>query len=203
MLRKSLIATLIIVPALSGCAITTATTPLTYQSQKNVAALPDAKNVVVNVLVKNDKKHKRIGSKENGFGMSMASIYAKEPISQTIEDAIQKGLVARGFGTGTSGPVIVNATVKEFHNTFHLGMIEGEAVARLNMTVAVTTKRGKEIFSKDIMATGKTGSMISSGDNAGIAMDRALSAGIESLFDDPAFIQALFTAEKAGAEKQG
>ncbi|MHB0889051.1 YajG family lipoprotein [Acidithiobacillus sp.] len=199
MLRKSLVATLIIVPALSGCAITTATTPLTYQSQKGVAALPGAKNVVVNVVVKNDKKHKRIGSKENGLGMSMASIYAKEPISKTVQDAIQKELVVRGFGTGTSGPVILNATVKEFHNTFHLGVFEGEAVARLNMAVAVMTKGGKEIFSKDIMATGKTGSMISSGENAGIAMDRALSAGIKSLFDDPAFIQALFTAGKAGA----
>ena len=196
MLRKSLIATLIIVPAFSGCALTTATTPLAYQPQKNVAALPDARNVVVNVVVKNDKKHKWIGDKKNGFGMSMAHIYAKEPISKTVQDAIEKELVARGFGTGINGPVIVNATVKEFHNTFHLGLIEGEAVARLNMVVAVMTKGGKEVFSKDIMATGKTGSMISSGDNAGIAMDHALSAGIKSLFDDPAFIQALFTAGK-------
>ena len=196
MLRKSLMATLIIAPALSGCAITTATTPLTYQPQKSVAALPDAKNVVVHVVVKNEKKHKRIGRKENGLGMSMASIYAKEPISKTVQDAIQKELVARGFGTGNGGPVILNATVKEFHNTFHIGVIEGEAVARLSMVVAVMTKGGKEVFSKDITATGKTGSMISSGNNAGIAMDRALHAGIKTLFDDPAFMQALFTAGK-------
>ncbi|MHB1766190.1 MAG: YajG family lipoprotein [Gammaproteobacteria bacterium] len=196
MLRKSLIAILIIIPALSGCAFTTATTPLTYLPQKNVAALPNAKNVVVNVVVENHKKHKRIGSKKNGFGMSMASIYAKEPISKIVRGAIEEELVARGFGTGSHGPVMVNATVKEFHNTFHLGLLEGEAVAKLNMAVAVMTKRGKEVFSKDIMATGKTGSMLASGYNAGIAMDRALSAGIKSLFDDPAFIRALFTADR-------
>jgi hypothetical protein len=38
--------------------------------------------------------------------------------------------------------------------------------------------------------------MLTSGHNAGVAVDRALQAGIKTLFDDPAFIQALFTAGK-------
>ena len=198
MLRKPLMAMLIIVPVLSGCAMMTATTPITYQPMKNMALVPGARNVVVHVEVKNEKKHKRIGSKKNGFGMSMASIYAKEPISKTIKIALQRELVARGFRTASDAPVIVNAVVKEFHSTFHVGMFEGEAVAKLNMVVAVTNKGGREIFSKDIMSTGKTSAMIASGSNAGIAMDRALHAGIKTLFEDRAFTQALLTAGKEG-----
>lgn len=196
MLRKSLIATLIIVPALSGCAITTATTPLTYQAPANLTALPGAKNVVVHVVVKNEKKHKWIGRKKDTLDISLAPIYAKEPISTTVRDAIEKELVARGFGTGSNGHVVVDATVKELHNTFEMGLVEGEAVAKLNMEVAVLTTGGKEVFSKDITARGETGAMLTSGHNAGVAVDRALQAGIKTLFDDPAFMQALLTAGK-------
>lgn len=196
MLRKSLIAALIIIPALSGCAITTGTAPLTVQPVKNVAALPGAENVVVDVRVKNEKKHKWIGRKKDGLGISLARIYPKGSISGTVRDAIEKELVARGFGAGNNGHVVVDATVKELHNAFEMGLVEGEAVAKLNMEVAVLTTGGKELFSKDITAKGETGAMLTSGHNAGVAVDRALQAGIKTLFDDPAFIQALFAAGK-------
>lgn len=196
MLRKPLLAILIMAPMLSGCALITGTAPLTYRPEKNVAVLPRARNIVVRVVVKNDKARKRVGSKKNGFGESMAAIYAKEPISKTVQSAIEEELAARGFGTGSNGPVVVNAIVKEFHNTFHLGLLEGEAVARLNMAVTVLTKGRREVFSKDILATGKTSGILASGSNAAIALDRALHAGMKTLFGNPAFIQALLTARK-------
>lgn len=196
MLRKLLIATLII-PSLTGCALTTATTPLTYKPSAGVMAVPGAKNVVVHVVVKNDKKHKRISRKKDGFGIPMASIYAKGPISKTVQDAFQKELTARGFGISGSGLVAIIATVNELHSTFELGMFEGESVAHLSMVVEVMTKNGKEFFSKNITSTGETGAMVAAGHDASEAVDRALHAGMHALFADPAFIHALFTAQKA------
>ncbi len=177
---------------LSGCALTTSRVPLHYYPQSNVSPSTLARNVIVNVHVQDLRKHKKVGNKKNGFGMVMAAIYAKKNVAGTVRNAIEKALQERGFRLGRNAIVFVNVGIAKFYNTFNMGLITGSAVAKLDMTVIVKNKNGKQLFYHKISAEGKNnGIIIASGSNAGVALDRALTNGVNMLFSNSQFMAAL------------
>lgn len=190
-------ASCVAVASLSGCALTTEQIELNYTQQAGVSKIAGADNVSVNVQVTDQRLDKsKVSSKKNGYGMEMAPITAAEDVAVTIRKAIEKELQARGFQLGTDAALVrIAADVTRFYNDHKTGFFSGDAVADLNMSVTVKSKSGALLFSKQIVAQGKeANTQLASGNNARIALERALESGMKTLFEDKAFLSALLAA---------
>ena len=182
------------VASLSGCALTTEQIELNYTQQAGVSKVAGAENVSVNVQVADQRLDRsKVSSKKNGYGMEMAPITAAEDVAVTVRKAIEKELQARGFQLGSDAALVkVAADITRFYNDHKMGFFAGDAVADLNLSVTVKSKGGALLFSKQIMAQGKeANTQLATGNNAKLALDRALENGMKMLFDDPAFLSAL------------
>jgi uncharacterized lipoprotein len=185
------------VASLSGCALTTEQIALNYTQQAGVSKVAGAENVSVNVQVSDQRLDKsKVSSKKNGYGMEMAPITAAEEVSATVRKAIEKEIQARGFQLGADAALVkVAADVTRFYNDHKIGFFAGDAVADLNMSVTVKAKDGGLLFSKQIVAQGmEKNTQLASGNNAKIALERALEGGLTMLFEDQAFLSALMAS---------
>jgi len=193
-------ASCVAVAGLSGCALTTEQIELHYTQQAGVSKVAGAENVSVNVQVADQRLDKsKVSSKKNGFGMEMAPITAAEDVAVTVRKAIEKELLARGFQLGSNAALVkVVADVTRFYNDHKMGFFAGDAVADLNMSVTVKSRSGAQLFSKQIVAQGKeANTQLATGNNARLALERALENGMKMLFDDPAFLAALMVASES------
>lgn len=183
-----------------GCALTTDKINLEYQPMVGTRPLPGADGVTVAVVVKDLRADKsRVSCKKNGFGMEMAPIVAEEDPAITIKRALETELKARGFQLGTEALVTIHSDITRFWNDHKTGFFAGDSVADLNMTVAVKNKTGdKTLFTKQISVQGiETNIQIQGGNNAKLALDKALANGIKLLFEDAGFIDALLKAKSS------
>lgn len=183
--------------SLSGCALTTEQIELHYTQQTGVAKVAGAEKVSVNVQVTDQRLDKsRVSSKKNGFGAEMAPITAAEDVAVTVRKAIETELLARGFQLGSDAALVkVAADITRFYNDHKMGFFAGDAVADLNLSVTVKSKAGQLLFSKQIIAQGKeANTQLATGNNARLALDRALENGMKMLFEDPGFLSALLAA---------
>ena len=190
------------VASLSGCALTTEQIELNYTPQAGVAKVAGAENVSVNVQVADQRLDKsKVSSKKNGFGMEMAPITATEDVAVTVRKAIETELQARGFQLGSDAALVkVAADVTRFYNDHKMGFFAGDAVADLTLSVTVKSQRGALLFSKQIVAQGmEKNTQLATGNNARLALDRALENGMKMLFEDPAFVSALLAASGSPA----
>ncbi len=196
-LRTLILVSCISVVGFSGCALTTDRIELQYKQQSGVKAVAGASNVSVNVQVADQRQDKsKVSSKKNGFGMEMAPILAIEDVAVTVRKAIEQELRARGFQlSAQDSQVQITADMTRFYNDHKLGFFAGDAIADLHMAVAVKSKKGDLLFTKLLMAQGtEPNTQLMSGENARLALNRALENGMKSLFDDPAFIASLMVA---------
>ena len=196
------IACCVAVASLSGCALTTEQIELNYTQQVGVAKVAGAENVSVNVQVTDQRLDKsKVSSKKNGFGMEMAPITAAEDVAVTVRKAIENELQARGFQLGSDAALVkVAADVTRFYNDHKMGFFAGDAVADLNLSVTVKSQNGALLFSKQIIAQGmEKNTQLATGNNARLALDRALENGMKMLFEDPAFVAALLAASGSPA----
>ena len=194
------VACCVAVASLSGCALTTEQIAINYTHQTGVAKIAGAENVSVNVQVADQRLDKsKVSSKKNGFGMEMAPITATEDVAVTVRKAIEKELQARGFQLASDAALVkVAADVTRFYNDHKMGFFAGDAVADLNLSVTVKSKNGALLYSKQIVAQGKeANTQLATGNNARIALERALENGMKTLFDDQAFVSALLAASAA------
>ena len=185
------------VASLSGCALTTEQIELNYTQQAGVAKVAGAENVSVNVQVADQRLDKsKVSSKKNGFGVEMAPITAAEDVAVTVRKAIEQELQARGFQLGSDAALVkVAADITRFYNDHKMGFFAGDAVADLNLSVTVKSKNGALLYSKQIIAQGKeANTQLATGNNAKLALDRALENGMKMLFEDPTFVSALLAA---------
>ncbi len=188
------IACCLAIALLSGCALTTEQVSLGYSPIARPAAVAGADNVTVSVNVTDQRSDKtRVSSKKNGFGMEMAAITTSEDVAATVRKAIETELRGRGFKLGVdAAQVRIGADVTRFYNDHKMGFFAGDAVADLNLSVMVSSKSGKPLYSKHVVAQGKEeNTMLATGNNAKIALERALENGMKMLFEDPAFVAAL------------
>jgi uncharacterized lipoprotein len=196
--HSSTFSVLLAVALLSGCALTTDRIEIQYTQQQGVAQIPDASAVSVAVEVIDQRQEKgKVSSKKNGFGVELAPIVATEEVSITVRGAIEKELQARGFRLASQADVVhVSADLTRFYNDHKIGFFAGDAVADLNLSVTVRSKAGGIVYSRQIVAQGvEPNTQLSSGENARLALNRALENGIKSLFEDRSFTSALLAAQ--------
>lgn len=184
---------------LAGCALTTERIDLTYAPQPGVSTIPGANNVIVSVQV-NDQRQERsnkVSSKKNGFGMEMAPILANEDVTVTLRRAIEQELQSRGFSIGNEALVSILADLTRFWNDHKTGFFAGDAVADLNMSILVKNKNGNLLYSRQILSQGvEPNTQLMSGNNARLALNRAIENGMKLLFEDHVFIAALIDVSK-------
>lgn len=179
---------------LAGCAFTTEQIDLVYAPLPEVSTPPGTNNVVVRVQVNDQRpdKSKKVSSKKNGYGMETAPILANEEVTATLRGAIEQELRARGFSIGNEALVLINAEVTRFWNDHKKGFFSGTAVADLNMSIMVKNKNGNLLYSRQVIAQGvEPGIQLANGENARLALTRAMENGMKLLFEDPAFLAAL------------
>lgn len=183
---------------LTGCALTPETIALGYKQAPGVVQLKGAGNISVKVAVADMRQDKtRVGSKKNAYGMELAPILAAEDVAVTVRKAMESELQARGFKVGSQEALVqIAADLTRFYNNHKIGFPSSEAVAELNMLVSLKAKNGSPLYSRQITGNGTEPRVhMLTGDNAKLALDRALENGIKILFDDAAFIAALLAAK--------
>jgi uncharacterized lipoprotein len=188
------IALCVAIVTLSGCALTTDRIELQYTPQQRIAQIPGANNVSVNVQVADQRQDKsKVSSKKNGFGMEMAPILATDDVAVTVRKAIEQELRTRGFQPGSDAALVhISADLNRFYNDHKVGFFAGDAVADLNMSITVKSKKGEALYSRQLASQGiEPNTQLMSGKNAKLALDRALANAMQSLFEDQAFISAL------------
>lgn len=182
---------------LSGCALTTDRIALQYNQQQGVSQIPGASNVSVNLQVVDQRQDKsKVSSKKNGYGMEMAPIIATEDVAITVRKAIEQELQARGFQLDSDAALVqIAADLTRFYNDHKVGFFSGDAVADLNLFVTVKSKKGNLLYSRQVVAQGiEPNTQLMSGENARLALNRALENGMKSLFDDQSFLSALMSS---------
>ena len=196
---------LLIFFTLTGCALSPDRIELGYTAQQGVNRIPGANNVSVNVQVIDQRRDKtKVSSKKNGYGMEMAAITAAEDVAITVRRAIEQELQLRGFQVGSDTALIqIASDVTRFYNDHKTGFFAGDAVADLNMSIAVKSKNGNLLYSRQVNAQGVEANIqLMSGENAKIALNRALENGMKTLFEDKAFLAALVnsSSQKLGSK---
>lgn len=191
------IASCVALISLSGCALTTDRIELQYDQQPGVSQIPGASNVSVKIHVTDQRHDKsKVSSKKNGFGMEMAPIVAAEDVTVTIRRAIEQELRARGFQLSSDVALVqIAADLTRFYNDHKLGFFAGDAVADLNMSVTVKSKHGELLYARQVVAQGiEQNTQLMTGENARLALNRALANGMKILFEDQGFLSALLTS---------
>lgn len=181
---------------LQGCAFTTEVIDIQYEQQQGVVRIPGADAVTIAVNVEDNRQDKsKVSSKKNGYGMETAPILSREDVSAIIARAISQEAAARGFKVAPEGVVLIDTKVNRFYNDHKIGFFAGDAVADLDIEVAVMSAAGKELYMRGVAVQGKReNTQLATGNNASIALGKALVAGMEVLFSDEAFISALASA---------
>lgn len=183
-----------------GCALTTDRVALEYRPMAGVQTLKEAEGITVLVSVNDLRTDKtKVSSKKNGFGMEMAPIIAEEDPALTIKRAFETEFKARGFKIGSEALVLIHSDVTRFWNDHKTGFFAGDSVADLNMTVLVKNKTGDKIlYTKQVSAQGlEPNIQIQGGNNAKLALDKALANGLRQLFEDTMFLDSIVKAKGA------
>ena len=171
---------------LSGCALTTDRVTLQHTPDPNPPQIAGAKGKRVAAEVKDERTVRdRVSVKKNGYGMEMAPIVASNDVPQFVKQAIEKELANRGFSIGQGGTV-ANIQLLRFYSDFKVGFWSGDAVAEVDMMVAVRgyTRHVNGLYKKG-------GVMLASGGNAKEALEAALTDAISKLLNDKAFVDTL------------
>ena len=196
MRKLLLLASVLLLP---GCAFSTDRIDLSYSPKAEVIPTKEADNVGIGLNVYDERQDKsnKVSSKKNGFGIETAPILANEDINVTFRKAIELELRARGFKIDNQAIVSVDVNLIKLWNDFKLGVFAGDSTAELNMSITVKDKSGKVYYTKIITAQGiEPNIQLMTGDNAKLALDRALENGIRQLFADKMFFQRLIEGTK-------
>ena len=182
---------------LSGCALTTDQIDLRYNPRGAREKVPGAEAVKVATKVTDLRDvRERVGKKINGFGMEMAAIVSRTDVAELMRGAIETELDSRGFAHGDS--VVISCELNRLYNRFKPGFWSGDSVAEVIFGVQIKSADGQVLFSKNVIAEGlEPNIQVAAGHNAKASLEMALGKGVEELFQDPAFVPAIFKA--AGA----
>jgi uncharacterized lipoprotein len=175
----------------TACATTEETVPVGYVPAP-ASAQPGAEAIQVTVTAVDARttNRARISTKINGYGMEMAPIRAQGEVADIVRDALSAEFKQRGYKLAAGGPK-VEAKVATFYNQFGVGMFAGKANAEVNLTVAVTSPSGAQVYSRDLTGKASKSVQMAGGKNAAIALSAALAEDFKTLFADEAFTKAL------------
>lgn len=182
---------------LSGCALTTETVDIPYISNAVVSRIQDANQITINVQTQDIRLDKsKVSSKKNGYGMELAPILSNEKVDVIFKRAIETELTNRGFQLSPQSMVQINADISRFYNDHKTGFFAGDAVADLDMIVIVKSATGNQLYHRQIATQGiEANTQLMTGENASLALRKALKNGIDTLFNDNTFITALLSSK--------
>ncbi|HMS82527.1 MAG TPA: YajG family lipoprotein [Nitrospira sp.] len=189
-----------VMTCLAGCGFIAEQIKLEYNQPAGVSQIAGANNVSVNVQVSDQRPDKsKVSSKKDMYGIELAAITAEEDIAITIRKAIEQELQARGFQLGSeTAQVKIAAEVTRFYNDHKTGLLSGDAVADLIMAVTVNRQHGKQLYSRQIVAQGiESNTQLATGNNAKLALSKALENGMKMIFEDKDFLSALVQSSGA------
>ena len=184
---------LILASVVSGCALTTEPIDIPYTPSAARAPAPGATAVTVAVSASDARTsyRDRVSSKKNGFGMEMAPIVATNDIVQTVRAAVAQELHAEGFAIGP-GSLELAVEVVKFYNDFKTGVFAGDAVADVTLNLKVLRPDRSVVFAKLYTGEGKEENIqLATGENARLALIRALGNAVQNLVGDAELTAAL------------
>jgi hypothetical protein len=165
----------------------------TYTPPANVTKIPGADKVVVDVVVKNEKKHKngQISWMKNGYNMQVAGLYMH--VKKDFKSAIEKALLAHVFSVANNGDGVIELIVHHLfsHETSDWSGITQDGHG--SFTVLVLNGSGETLYKKDISFRNdvlKTGVIASTAYRHKIAQSM-LSLTVNKIFNSPGFEKAL------------
>ncbi len=163
--------------------------PVTYQTASNVALVPGASLVHVDVVGEDQRTDK---ASVGQYGPQ--PIVPSNSVIDMARDAVQSELRARGFVIDSAPTsTVVRVQVQRLSGHFFSSLIFSSYTAELIMHVEVQPA-GKAITysqSFDETDTYHPSAFASVSDDFGAALGGALQKGVAKLFDDPAFMAAL------------
>jgi uncharacterized lipoprotein YajG len=184
-----ILAVIIGVSLLAGCATTEAVVPISYTA----AAAEPVQGAGAVKLVVNDGRtidRKRISTKINSYGVNMGVIRSETDVSDVVRDALKAELEQRGFRIDASGRVMT-AEIQRFYNEYESGAFAGTAKGDVELTVTVTEASGAPLFSHPYKGSSEEAVFIANGSNAAESVAKALKDAIDKMFADPEFRQSL------------
>lgn len=197
-MKMKLIAPLLAVFILSGCALKVDKIDVPYQGNANITVVEGAENISIEVTHEDNRTvyKDRVSAKKNGYGMEMAEIIATNDLAQTVADAISFELENEGFKIGTGGKV-VNVELVRLYNDFKIGFWSGSAVADGLVNVQVYDNKKQLIYSDSYEGGGVVENvMMATGDNAREALIKAMADIVSKVAQDSQLHSALLKSEE-------
>lgn len=177
------------IATVAGCVLNPLSVPVTYQTASNVALVPGASLVHVDVVGEDQRTDK---ASVGQYGPQ--PIVPSNSVIDMARDAVQSELRARGFVIDSAPTsTVVRVQVQRLSGHFFSSLIFSSYTAELIMHVEVQPA-GKAITysqSFDETDTYHPSAFASVSDDFGAALGGALQKGVAKLFDDPAFMAAL------------
>jgi len=179
-----------------GCAFTTDTIDVPYQSIGPAAPVANASGITVTVTSTDGRTtyRDRVSTKKNGYGVECAPILANNDIPATVANAFSQELSARGFKIGDNG-VTLKVEVVQFYNDFKPGFFAADAVSNVAFNTEIVAPGGAIAFSKYYQGTGENPNVqLAGGSEARVALIKAFQSAVASAVNDPDFTKSLVAA---------
>lgn len=183
---------LVLLLGLTGCNYIPEKVDVSYEPLIQFTPTIQANAAPLDVIVVDSRREgAQVGCKKGEYGIELASIRLKNNLAEVIQEALRTELKSRGFSISTQGNVI-EIDIQKFYNDFKPGYITHRGVAELLLSVHVKKNNGDIVYSKNIIGSGENQRIwLTSGKNAKIALDAALSDAIHKIVNDPSFVQCL------------
>jgi len=135
--------------ALTGCAFVPDTVHPTYTLPANVTKVPGADKVVVDVIVKNEKKRKNeVSVTKDGYGFKMAGVYMH--VADDFYHAISSALEKEGFSVAKTGTTKVKVDVLHFFLPEQMHFWSASHTGHGSMYVTVVNGNGDILYQQTI-----------------------------------------------------
>lgn len=184
---------------LSSCAVTRGYVAIDYTAPPHkTEILEHASDIQVHVhVVDNRQKKEVVGHKKNGYGMRMAPILTTNSVEVLVSKAIKTELANRGFVLVEGEGFLVDVEVKKFYNKFKPGLFTVDGVAEVVLIAKVLTPERKELFSEEILGREVEWPVfIMGGNNAKVALERALVTAVSKIITNESFLAALLNNQQ-------
>ena len=175
-----------------GCAIHATKLPISYVPQQNVQPIKGAGVISVQVKVEDLQPETFNHFADNPH-------FVVKDASETIQDAAETELKARGFKIGAGGAIVIiqlgrfEATCETENFSFYI-----TSRASLSMRVQVQPQAGKVLYTRTLGGEAKPlYSFLWVRKCATPELQGSLSDAFERLFDDPAFTAAILATQQS------
>lgn len=175
----------------TGCAYIPEQVNLEYhpQIQKPPVCLNQSVDVCVYTI--DNRRCKEVGCKKGDGNIELGSLTLKNDIASLVNTAVVEELKKCRFNIAETG-VNVEIEINRFHCDFKQSALSWNCFSEIMLNVNVIKLDGTIVYSKTIIGAAENIHVwFSTGENAKIALESALSDAICKLINDRFFLQAL------------